>query len=108
MDANLTIIRDNYGARKNEYYLNQEKKEKVYESDESEESDDPNVRIGIGDGEAKGGDDTGVFDADGRFNHFDAFDAEGICDFGEKDVESASVVEASEGEGGNDLGGAIF
>ena len=29
MDANLTIIRDNYGARKNEYYLNQEKKEKV-------------------------------------------------------------------------------
>ena len=80
----------------------------VAEEAEGDERDHANFRIGIGDGEAKGGDDTGVFDADGRFNYFDAFDAEGICDFGEKDVESASVVEASEGEGGNDLGGAIF
>ena len=80
----------------------------IAEEAEGDEGDHPNFWIGIGDGEAKGGDDTGVFDADGRFNHFDAFDAEGICDFGEKDVESASVVEASEGEGGNDLGGAIF
>jgi hypothetical protein len=80
----------------------------VAEETEGDEGDDPNFWIGISDGEAKGGDDAWVFDADGRFNHFDAFDAEGICDFGEKDVESASVVEAGEGEGGNDLGGAIF
>ncbi len=80
----------------------------VAEEAECDEGDDPNIWIGIGGGEAKGGDDARVFDADGRFNHFDAFDTERICDFGEKDVESASVVEAGEGEGGNDLGGAIF
>ena len=80
----------------------------VAKETEGDESDDPDFWIGIGDGQAKGGDDARVFDADGRFNHFDAFNAEGICDFGEKNVESASVVEASEGEGGNDLGGAIF
>ena len=80
----------------------------VAEETEGDESNDPNFWIGIGDGEAKGGDDAGVFDADGRFNHFDAFDPEGICDFGEKNVEPAAVVEAGECEGGNDLGGAIF
>ncbi len=80
----------------------------VAEETEGDEGDDPNLWIGIGDGEAKCGDDARVFDADGRFNHFDTFDAERICDFGQKDIQSVAIIEASEGEGGNDLGGAIF
>jgi hypothetical protein len=80
----------------------------IAEEAEGNEGDHANLWIGVGSGEAKGGDDAGIFDADGRFHDFHTFDAEGICNFGEKDIESASVVEASEGEGGNDLGGAIF
>ena len=80
----------------------------VAQEAEGDKGDHPNLWIGVGGGEAKGGDDAGIFDADGRFHDFHTFDAERICDFGEEDVESASVVEASEGEGGDDLGGAIF
>ncbi len=80
----------------------------VAEEAEGDEGDHANLWIGVGSGEAKGGDDAGIFDADGRFHDFHTFDAERICDFGEEDIESASVVEASKGEGGNDLGGAIF
>ena len=80
----------------------------VAEEAEGDEGDDPNLWIGVGGGEAKGGDDAGIFDADGRFHDFHPFDAERICDFGEEDIESASVVEPSEGEGGDDLGGAVF
>ena len=66
------------------------------------------MSIWIRGGGADGGKNAGILDANRRFDAFNPLDPEGIGDFGEEGVEATAIVEAGEGEGGDDLGGAVL
>jgi len=69
---------------------------------------DSDLGIGIGGCSTNCGDNPGILDSDCGFDPFDPFDAKGIGDFSQKYVETTAVVEPSQGEGSDDLGGAVF
>lgn len=80
----------------------------VMQKTEGDEGDHADLGILIGRGSADGGKDAGIFDADGRFDAFNTLDAEGVGHFREENIQAATVIESGEGEGGDDLGGAVF
>ena len=78
------------------------------EEAERDERDDPELGIGIGCGRANRGKNPWILNSGCGFDPFDPFDTKGIGDFSQKDFEATAVVEASQGEGSDNLGGAVF
>ena len=75
---------------------------------ERDERDDPDLGIEIGCGGANCGENPWILNSNCGFDPFDPFDAKRIGDFSQKDVEATAVVEPSQGEGSDNLGGAVF
>ena len=75
---------------------------------ECDKRDDPNLGIGIGCCSTNRGENPGILNSDCGFDPFDPFDAKRIGDFSQKDVETAAIVQAGQGEGSDDLGGTVF
>ena len=79
----------------------------VPEEPEGNEGDDADFGILVPGGGAEGRDDAGIDEFGDGFHALDSFNAERVGDFGEQNLGAAAVVEPNQGQGGDDLGGAV-